>query len=217
MKKTVLCAMLIGGACMVGAQSHAQIQQGNLMVGANLANLDIGLQNGASVEFNLTPRLGYFVKDNIALGGLVKLGVDYAKNRGTTVEYGIGAFGRYYLGDKRYEILKHTRFFGEANAGFGGTNTKVSGSDAITTNGLDFGFGPGVTYFITPNIGLEALAKYNLTVGFGSSATVNRLSFEFGFQIYLPTKKARAIYNEVSDEVRSKSRKSAKDNDEGEE
>lgn len=214
MKRTALYAMLIAGTCIAGTAAHAQIQQGNLMVGANLANLDIGLQNGASVKFNLNPRLGYFVKDNVAIGGLVKLGVDYAKNRGTTVSYGIGAFGRYYLGDKKYEILKHTRFFGEANAGFGGTNTKVSGSDAITTNGLDLGVGPGVAYFITPNIGLEALAKYNLTVGFGSSATVNRLSFEFGFQIYLPTKKARAIYNEVSDEVRSKRKSQSDDDDE---
>lgn len=209
--------MFLAGAATTGSIAHAQIQQGNLMVGANLANLDIGLQNGASVEFNLTPRIGYFIKDNIALGGLLTLGVDYAKNRGTTVKYGVGAFGRYYLGDKKYEILKHTRFFGEANIGIGGTNTKVSGSDAITTNGLDLGFGPGVAYFLTPNIGLEALAKYNLTAGFGSSATVNRLSFEFGFQIYLPTKKARAIYNEVSDEVRTKSRKGKSSSDEDDE
>lgn len=216
MKKVILSA-IIAGATFAGTTANAQIQKGNLMVGANLANLDLGLQKGASINFNLRPRLGYFIQDNVALGGLVNLGVDYAKNRGTSVSYSIGAFGRYYLGGKDYEILKHTRFFGEANVGIGGANTKVAGSDAITTNGFDFGVGPGIAYFLTPNVGLEALAKYNLTAGFGSAATVNRLSFEFGFQIYLPTKKARAIYNEVSDEVRTKTRKAkAESNDDDE-
>jgi hypothetical protein len=205
MKNAILSAVAVA-SMFTATQANAQIQKDNLMVGANIANLDLGLQKGASVNFNLRPRLGYFIQDNVAIGGLLNLGVDYAKGRGTVVSYGIGAFGRYYLGGKQYEILKHTRFFGEANLGIGGKNTKISGSPAVTTNGLDFGVGPGIAYFLTPNVGLEALAKYNLTAGFGSAATVNRLTFEFGFQIYLPTKKARAIYNEVSDEVREKSK-----------
>lgn len=191
-------------------QATAQIQKDNIMVGANITSFDIGFQNGTSVNFKLNPQVGYFIQDNIAIGGIVNLGVDYKKNSGTTVTYGVGAFGRYYVSSKQMQLLKHTRFFGEANIGISGENNKVDGSPSRTTNGLGIGIGPGISYFITPNIGLEALAKYNLTAGFGSSATVNRLSFGVGFQIYLPTKKARAVYEEASGEVREKMNKGKK-------
>ncbi len=216
MKK--ISTILIAGVVFMGVnEANAQIQKDNIMVGANITNFDIGFQNGTSVNFSLNPQVGYFIRDNIAIGGLVNLGVNYKKNAGTTVSYGVGAFGRYYVSSKQMQLLKHTRFFGEANVGISGENSKVSGSPSRTTNGLGIGFGPGISYFITPNIGLEALAKYNLTAGFGSSATINRLSFGVGFQIYLPTKKARAVYEEASGEVKEKMKKGKKSSSEDDE
>lgn len=215
MKK--ITTILLTGMVFAGVnQANAQIQKGNIMVGGDLAGFKVGLQKGASVNLSIQPKLGYFVKDNIALGGYVNIGVDYAKSRGTTVTYGIGAFGRYYVSDPRLDLLKHTRFFGEANVGIGGANTKKAGEPSITTNGLEFGVGPGVAYFITPNIGLEALVKYNLIAGFGSTATSHTLGFNLGFQIYLPTKKARAIYKEVEGEVEHKMKKHKKEKEESE-
>jgi hypothetical protein len=84
-------------------------------------------------------------------------------------------------------VVKHGRFFIEANAGIEGSNPAVGES----TNGLGLGFGPGFVYFVTPNIGLEALLKYQLIVGFGSSVTSSNLVFNFGAQIYLPGKALR--------------------------
>ena len=184
--------------------ASAQLQKGNLMVGGDIANLDFGFQKGANVNFELSPQVGYFIKDNLVVGGLVNLGVDYQKSRGTNVSYGINAFGRYYVSDPSMVLLKHARFFGEVSAGINGSNTKAEGKEAITTNGFGIGFGPGIAYFITPNIALEALAKYNLIVGGGTATTSNKISIGIGFQIYLPTSKARAVYNEAADEVKGK-------------
>ncbi len=193
--------------------ADAQIQKGNIMVGAGLANFDVGLQKGASVALNIHPRVGYFVRDNIAIGPMVEFGFDYAKSRGTVLNYGVQAFGRYYAGSKQLELLKHARFFAEANAGIQGTNTIVTGKPNSSTNGVGLGIGPGVAYFLTPNIGLEGLVKYNGIVGFGNTATAHRLGFEIGFQIYLSTKKARSIYNEASGEIKRKVQSAREDDD----
>jgi hypothetical protein len=84
-------------------------------------------------------------------------------------------------------LLHHSRFFVEGNVGIEGDNPAVGDN----TNGLGLGIGPGWTYFITPNIGLEALLKYNGIVGFGSKPTSSNLNLTIGFQIYLPPSRFR--------------------------
>jgi hypothetical protein len=187
MKKLVylfatVCAL--SSAIVAGAQT----QKGNLMVGSDISDFNLDFQkNNTTFGMTLTPKLGYFIQDNIALGGY--LDINLQTNKGNTnFGYGIGAFGRYYIRDKKAELIKRSCFFVEANAGFAGQNISGTGIESTTTNGLGIGFGPGWTYFITPNIGLEALLKYDLAVGFGSSATTNSLDLHIGFQIYLPNK-----------------------------
>ena len=93
--------------------------------------------------------------------------------------------------------MKKTRWFAEANVGIFGSNTKVSGSPSVNTNGLGIGFGPGLAYFLNENIALEVLAKYNLTVGFGNATTNNGLNIGIGFQIHLPKAKLKAMKADV--------------------
>ena len=186
-------------AVLFSTVASAQTQQGNLMVGGDISNFNLNfLGGGGGTRFtmNLTPKLAYFVRDGLAIGGYGKLNLVTAKGAGTQTEYGIGALGRYFIEDRRVrqmEFSKRSRFFVEANAGFGGNNVSSSGA---SNNGLDLGVGPGVAFFITPNVSLEALLKYELTVGFGSATTSNRLNLGVGFQIYLPTARARQIINE---------------------
>lgn len=182
-------------------QTQAQLQKGNLLIGADLMGMSADFQKG-NTTFNLSinPKVAWFIQDNIAIGGMVDLGLSTRKGY-TAISYGVSALGRYYISDKQVQLLKQSRFFLEGNVGISGQNTKVDGSDNVSTNGLGIGFGPGIAYFITPNISLEGLLKYNLTVGFGNSTTNNQLAFGLGFQIYLPTKKARAVYNDVKSQM----------------
>ena len=179
MKKTTLLTFIT--TIVIGSTAMTQIQKGNVLLGGNLANINLGLNDPKIFSVDLTPKAAWFIKDNVALGGYVNFGLETAKGSSTTTSYGIGALGRYYTGPEG-ELIKHGRFFGEITAGFGGVN--VSGAD--TTNGLNLSAGPGFAYFITPNIGLEALLKYNSLVGFGSTDYQSNLNFSFGFQIYLP-------------------------------
>lgn len=189
---------------VLSSVTMAQTQKGNIMVGANLLNVTGTFQDGANTfDLGISPKIGWFIKDGLAIGADVSLGLVHTKVdevKTNAVNYGVGAFGRYFINDKRVEFSKRSKFFLEGNVGFVGSNskTKVDGNktSSVSTNGLGIGFGPGLAYFITPNVGLEALVKYNLGVGFGSSVTTHQVAFNLGFQIYLPSSKAREIYRD---------------------
>lgn len=178
--KKFLATIIFSAATIMAA--NAQIQKGNVMVGGNLTNINLGLDDPKIFSVDITPKAAWFIQDNVALGGYVNFGLETAKNSNTTTSYGVGALGRYYAGSDT-EVLRHGRFFAEATAGIGGVNVSKGGGN---TNGLNLSVGPGFAYFVTPNIGLEALLKYNGLVGFGSSTTQSNLNLSFGFQIYLP-------------------------------
>jgi len=189
MKSRILKLFVVVAIVMMGSNVNAQIQKGNIMVGANLGNLDLGLKSGTSNSFRLNPKAGMFIKDGLVVGLDALFGTTHVGGQnGNTINYGIGTFGRYYITDKTIDILKQGKFFLEADLGFQGQNQTNGGS---STNGLGFGFGPGFAYFITPNIGLETSIKYQGIVGFGSEAYQNNLIWNLGFQIYLPCKSVK--------------------------
>jgi hypothetical protein len=84
-------------------------------------------------------------------------------------------------------ILRHGHFFFEANVGIEGYNPATGDN----TNGLGLGGGPGYAYFVTSNVGLETLFKYNGIIGFGSAVTSSNLNLSFGLQIYLGSNRVR--------------------------
>lgn len=191
-RKLFVCVLSV----VVGTTAFSQTQKGSVIVGADLASIGVNFQDeNTQFSFNLNPKAGWFIKDNLVIGPEVNLGINTQKGA-TAINYGIGAFGRKYFGSNSTNLSRTTKWFIEANAGFAGTN--LSGDNVVktSTNGLNLGAGPGLAYFITDNIALEALAKYNLTVGFGSSTTNNNLGFGLGFQIYLPGKQVQKIAND---------------------
>lgn len=191
MKKITLLFTLLAAFCV---SASAQIQKGNVLIGGSLSNINLGLDDPKVFSFEITPKAAWFIQDNVALGGYVNLGIQTAKGAPTTTTYGIGALGRYYTG-KDVEVLRHGRFFAEGTVGVGGTNVSDGGGK---TNGLNLGVGPGFAYFVTPNIGLETLLKYNGLVGFGNQTYQSNLNLSFGFQIYLPGKStARKVESDV--------------------
>ncbi len=194
MKRLITIIFLAGFGILT---SNAQTQKGNVMWGASVSNIGLDFQKGnTGFSFDLTPKIGYFIKDDLAVGPEVLIGLN--TNSGSTVfNYGIGGFGRYFLSPSgTTSVGKGSRWFLEANAGLTGTNVKIKGSSSSNTNGVGIGFGPGLSYFVTDRIALEGLLKYNLGVGFGNSTTTNRLNLGIGFQIYIPGK---SLMNRVSE------------------
>nr|WP_315027219.1 hypothetical protein [uncultured Chryseobacterium sp.] len=195
MKRLILSGVL--AVAGLTATANAQIQKGNWMVGSSIVASNFGLNTGGGYNISLQPKGAYFIEDNVAVGGYVDLGFNkVAKGSPTNFTYKVGALGRYYIspGEKGVNnLLHHGRWFLEGNLGVGGTSTEGGNS----TTGLDFGAGPGYSYFITPNIGIEGLLKYNGVAGFGKNGLTSTLAFNVGFSIYLPTSKGKQIINDV--------------------
>jgi outer membrane protein assembly factor BamA len=185
MKKILTLLVVALGAATV---SNAQLQKGNVFVGADLASFRLGLNNNG-FDVLLSPKAAWFINDNVAVGAYVNFGMNKVSDESpTTTTYGVGPLGRYYINDAKVNLLQHGRWFFEANVGIEGSNTSKGGG---STNGLGLGVGPGYAYFITPSIGLETLLKYNGIVGFGNTTTTSNLNLNLGFQIYLPGRATR--------------------------
>ena len=180
--KKILFSTLFILACSLGAAT-AQLQKGSTMVGGSVGNIGFGLGSGSHFNINLTPRLGYFIEDNIAIGAKLDAGFTGQRGGNTTYNYGVNGFGRYYFGPKEFDtLLKQGRWFAEAGVGVSG----LKNADA----GFNINFGPGYAYFLNEHVAVEALALYNGQFGSGS---VHGLSLNVGFQIYLPLSKMKKM------------------------
>ncbi len=211
--------LIIAVACtLISAGLFAQITNGgNFLMGSSIgfstSNSEVSvIGDGVSVEgkstealqFNIAPKIGYFVTDNWALG----VGLDYTLSRikepvnilDPNTEYNtsydsdllFGPFTRFYL-----PISEDKAFFVEATFGFGSSRDEIeiNNEDQISSNNvLAFGIGPGFTIFSNDAIGIEALAKYNWArsesdidfQGVRSETTnrTNAIDFSIGFQFY---------------------------------
>lgn len=191
--------------------------QGNFMMGGTLgfstadSNVEINVDgttvnnNGTrATQFNISPRIGYFITNNFALG----IGMDYTLNRikepvdlsdpetDYQTEYDsdllFGPFGRFY-----FPIAADKAFFLQANFGFGSSQDRIRvGEDPQTTSTdvIAASFGPGFTIYSSDAIGIEAIVKYNWArsnasfeyQGTSNETTTytNQLDFSIGFQVY---------------------------------
>lgn len=195
MKKNFAALVLL---FFVATQINAQLERGNAIVGADIANFNIGLKKGAQTNISLTPKAAWLLNNNLAVGGYVNFDLTTQKLGGTTYTstgYGIGVLARYYVNDPKVNLLRSGRWFFEGNVGFQGTNVKNGNS----TNGLGLGVGPGYAYFLTKNIALEALLKFDENLGFGNTTSTSDLNLGVGFQIYLP---GRATANKVQNDMK---------------
>ena len=194
MKKRILHMFTALVMLLVVTGAVAQLQRGYILVGADIARLNLGLDEGGNFSFLVNPKAAWFIKDNTAIGAYLTVGLNTAKDAGTSVTYGVGALGRYYMNkNDPSAMVGRSTFFAEANVGIEGDNPAVGDN----TNGLGLGVGPGWTHFVTQNIALEALFKYNGIIGFGSSPTSNNLNLAIGFQIYLPSSKVKSAVKEL--------------------
>ncbi len=180
--KKILFSTLFILACSLGAAT-AQLQKGSVLVGGSIGNISFGLGDASVFSMGITPRAGYFIQDNLAIGAKVDAGFVTQKGGNTTYNYGVNGFGRYYFGPKEFDtLLKQGRWFAEVGAGFSG----IKGADP----GFNLNFGPGYAYFLNEHVAVEALALYNGQFGSGS---VHGLSLNVGFQIYLPLSKIKKM------------------------
>ncbi len=198
MKKIILTVAAVFAFGFANAQdketSSEGFTKGNVMLSGSAG---FGSETTGEIKestFNFSPRVGFFVSNNIAVG--IALGFEGTKTEDfdgptfveqTNSEFSIGAFGRYY-----FTPASKFSVFGELGFNVVSGKTEVDETLGGTTisyeaknNGFNIGLGAGVNYFISDSWALEAkwaALQYSTTEPDfdGAEATDN---FELGLNL----------------------------------
>jgi len=103
---------------------HAHVEKGYNLVGG-ITN--IGLDSDR-FTFGLTPDIGWFVKDRLAVGGQLFMYLRDGENS-TSFIVSMMPFGRYYFGKSKTKVFIHGAIgigIGTYWSNFGGEKTKIS-------------------------------------------------------------------------------------------
>ncbi len=156
------------------ALANAQTTKGSIMLGGT-AGFDVQLVESSNVfNLDIQPQLGFFIADNLAVGGNIGIGFGKAGEISST-SFAVSPFGRYYLGSDK------TRFFLHAQVGIIGNSTDFNG-DKISSNGYIVGLGPGVAFFLNDHVAIEGVLGYNKL---GGDFDYSDIGFRFGVQAFL--------------------------------
>lgn len=155
MKKVILSAL----AVMTFGFANAQEGNGNggFSKGSMFVSGAFSIESSKTGEFKtsgfeIEPKFGYFVTDNIAIGGKLgyasvkeeALGVDTSDDTALT----IGAFGRYY-----FTPASQFSLFGQAGFDYSSVEDKLADTKA---NEIGINVGLGLSYFVSNAWAIEA-------------------------------------------------------------
>ena len=210
-------------ACFIfSSESMAQTDQGKFLVGvssslslagtgSSLMSLGFSTMKYKSdsddfeerdpdkeTSFNLLPKVGYFVIDNLALGLDISIGYSNTKsgesdNKYETTMFSVGPFIRYYFQTK--SVLP----FIEADASFGGQHIKDESNDNDSKDKfsiMSFGGGIGLAAPLGERIMFDVLAGYDsLTIKDKEDnddnyrTVIGTLGLKIGFTVLLGSNK----------------------------
>lgn len=158
--------------------SFGQTDEGDKLVGGTISFGTQFVQNNDNLLFlNLNPNYGKFINDHIAAGAGLNLNFQKQSNANQTA-LSLLPFGRYYVGDS--DVLQ---FYADVQAGF--IYQRISNAAGTgNSSGFQFNIGPGVAFFLNENVSLDFLVSYRY-IRLDEFTIDKRLSFNFGFQIYL--------------------------------
>jgi outer membrane protein len=151
MKKTILFTLLALSLNNVFSQSKEGFSKGNSFISGsfNFQSETTGSVKENTIDFS--PRFGYFISDNIALGGRLSLGQNKTTDS-IVIEnnsvVSVGAFARYYTNPKsRFSVFGHLGF---------NYNTETEKISKSSVTGFDVALSPGFSYFVSDRFAIEA-------------------------------------------------------------
>jgi hypothetical protein len=158
----------------------APTQKGNWTLGGS------GFSNFSpnSNRIFLQPKFGYFLANNLLVGGGVGFNFSWGESEFQTAidqrDIFANAFARYYFLPTRFKLFAETGFdYGKSWEQY--ANAVDGGFRALN-------FSAGGTYFISHHVGIEASVNYQRAFQQRSFPANNPLDFRIGLQIYMNKK-----------------------------
>jgi opacity protein-like surface antigen len=162
MKKTLLSLTALFAFGVASAQEEpatAGFQNGDVFISGTLAFSSEKTGDFKSNQFTVSPKVGFFVSNNIAVGvSLAYLSANqdisdsFDVYEQKTTGFEVGAFGRYY-----FTPASKFSIFAQLGAGYGSAKYEVEaiGSES-KADGFNIELAPGFNYFVSNNLALEA-------------------------------------------------------------
>lgn len=157
MKKIILAALAVVSFTLASAQEEngAGFAKGDIFISGGFGFVSQKQGDNKTNRFEIAPRAGFFVSDDIAVGAQVKF--ESIKNENgslkeTDSEISLGAFGRYY-----FSPANKFSVFGQLEANYISSKDETLGQPDAKLNGFGLGLSPGLNYFISDNFALEVL------------------------------------------------------------
>jgi len=171
MKHILFTAFL---TALVSSLALAQTEQSSKFIGGTFEIITVSSGGSTSSRFQLGPRVGYFIKDQWAVGSGLELSIDVYREGDTDVAFDISPFTRYY-----FPVVENKFFlFGEARFGLTFNNDRTSFRFAAT---------PGFAFFPTERwaveLGFQLLSLSVRPDGNGDPIT----TFRFGTNTLSPS------------------------------
>ncbi|RYJ45747.1 porin family protein [Flavobacterium beibuense] len=155
MKKVLLSLTALFAFGLVSAQdTNGGFANGDLFISGTVGFSNESTGDVKSNGFTVSPRLGYFVSENIAVG--VSLGYTSTTDKAPNTEdetlsmLEVGAFGRYY-----FTPANKFSLFGQLGVAYA-SNKWEQGDLEAKSNGFNIGLAPGINYFVSDHLALEA-------------------------------------------------------------
>jgi len=156
MKKVLLSAVALLAFGFANAQEEEKgnggFSKGSMFVSGAVSIDSEKTGDAKSSGFEIAPKFGYFVTENIAIGG--KLGFSSVKEDNGIVDtadrsaFTVGAFGRYYMTPASQFSL-----FGEFGVDYTTWDNKLAD---VQENEIGVNLGLGLSYFLNNNWAIEA-------------------------------------------------------------
>jgi outer membrane protein len=147
MKKILLTAIAVMGFTFANAQTTGFSKGSTFISGAVSISSD-KTGDAKSNGFEIEPKVGYFLTENIALGGKLGFSSDKFESGAKDNAFTVGAFGRYYFAPA-------SQFSLFTQLGVDYTSHKLKPSNG-KSNELGLGLGLGLSYFLSNHFAIEA-------------------------------------------------------------
>lgn len=170
MKKIALLLLLVA----ISSTSFAQTSKNTWFLGGS--GFYSSTQEGdlTNTILDISPRIGYFVTDNLAAG--VNVAINKTHDEGNdSSNVAFEPYLRYYF----LSVGDNVKFFGNGKVIFG-TEDEGMGSSKLSGWGLS----AGPAFFLSKNIALETTIGYQSTQAKVEQVKDNEIRFMVGFQIH---------------------------------
>jgi hypothetical protein len=159
MKKIILSVFALAAFGFANAQDNADnggkgFQNGDIFVTGSVGFSSEKTGDAKENSFNISPKVGFFVTENIAIGGQIgytNTTTDAGAGETKTNEFSVGAFGRYY-----WTPASDFSLFAQLGVNYNTEKSEFEGEETGKTNGFDIALAPGISYFVGSNWAIEA-------------------------------------------------------------